>query len=44
MKVLGYDVYQNPSLEGMVEYVELDELLRRSDLISLHCPPTPSTR
>ena len=44
MKVLGYDVYQNPSLEGMVEYVELDELLRRSDLISLHCPLFDSNR
>ncbi len=44
MKVLGYDVYQNPALEGMVEYVELDELLRRSDLISLHCPLFDSNR
>jgi D-lactate dehydrogenase len=44
MKVLGYDVYQNPSLEGMVDYVELDELLRRSDLISLHCPLFDSNR
>jgi D-lactate dehydrogenase len=37
MKVLGYDVYQNPDLD-FVEYVEMDELLERSDLISLHCP------
>lgn len=44
MRVLGYDVYQNPALEGMVEYVELDELLRRSDLVSLHCPLFDSNR
>lgn len=44
MKVLGYDVYQNPELADIVEYVELDELLRRSDLISLHCPLFDSNR
>lgn len=37
MKVLAYDVYQNPDLP-FVEYVTMDELLSRSDLISLHCP------
>lgn len=37
MKVLGYDSYHNPDLD-FVEYVELDQLLRESDLISLHCP------
>lgn len=37
MKVLGYDTYKNPDLD-FVEYVELDQLLRESDLISLHCP------
>ena len=38
MKVLGYDVYQNPDLKDYVTYVDLDELLEQSDLISLHCP------
>ena len=38
MKVLGYDVYQNPDLKDYVTYVDLDELLEKSDLISLHCP------
>lgn len=37
MKVIAYDVYQNPDLP-FAEYVELEELLRESDLISLHCP------
>ncbi len=38
MKLLAHDVYQNPSLKDFVTYVELDELLSQSDLISLHCP------
>lgn len=38
MEVLAYDKYQDPALEGSVTYVELEELLRRSDLVSLHCP------
>ena len=42
MKVLGYDTYRNPDLD-FVEYVELDELLAKSDLISLHCPLMDST-
>ncbi len=37
MRVIAYDVYQNPDLD-FVEYVTLDELLSQSDLISLHCP------
>lgn len=41
MKVLAYDVF--PNIDG-VEYVEMETLLKRSDLISLHCPLTPSTR
>ena len=42
MKVLAYDVYKNPSLD-FAEYVDLDTLLGRSDLISLHCPLTEET-
>lgn len=43
MTVLAYDQYKNPSLEGIVRYVELDELLRTADLVSLHCPLTAET-
>lgn len=43
MKVIAYDVYENPALKEFVEYVSLDELLSRSDLISLHCPLLDST-
>jgi len=45
MKVLAYDAYQNKSIEStMLKYVELDELLAQSDVISLHCPLFDSTK
>lgn len=43
MRVIAYDVYQNPALADFVEYVSMDELLAQSDLISLHCPLMDST-
>ena len=36
MKVLAYDMYPDHSLN--VEYVGLDELFAKSDIIALHCP------
>lgn len=42
MQVLAYDPYPNPALD--VKYVELSELLEKSDFISLHCPLTEDTR
>lgn len=42
MKVLTYDVRQNPDLD-FAHYVSLNELLNNSDLISLHCPLTSDT-
>jgi len=45
MKVLAYDQYQNKALESeSMKYVSLDELLKESDVISLHCPLTDSTK
>ncbi|MCD7943354.1 MAG: 2-hydroxyacid dehydrogenase [Clostridia bacterium] len=43
MKIIAYDVYQNPALSDFVTYVSLDELLSESDLISIHCPLMDST-
>ena len=40
MKVIAYDKYP---AEG-IDYVPLDELFRRSDIISFHCPLTKETR
>lgn len=45
MKVLVYDTRKNKSLESATcRYVEMDELLAASDVISLHCPLFPETR
>ena len=40
MTVLGWDAYPNKSLEeqGILTYVTKEDLLRKSDLISLHAP------
>ena len=46
MHVIAYDLYPNHELEHEIglEYVSLDDILRRSDLISLHCPLTQDNR
>lgn len=41
MKVLAYDAYQIPNSDA--EYVSLDELYAKSDVIALHCPLTAET-
>lgn len=41
MKVIAYDKF--PATDAGIEYVELDELFSRSDIISLHCPLTSET-
>lgn len=42
MEVLAYDVYPNKEL-NFATYVSINQLLRDSDLISLHCPLTEAT-
>lgn len=44
-RLLGFDKYENPEcLELGMRYVSLEELLRDSDIVSLHAPLTPETR
>ena len=42
MRVIGYDKYENP--ETGIHYLPLSQVLKESDLISLHCPLTEETR
>lgn len=41
MEVLAYNRSRCPEGEAIAAYVDLDALLARSDIISLHCPLTP---
>ena len=42
MNIIGYDPYTSDEFSG--KYVELDQLFKESDIISLHCPLTKSNR
>lgn len=43
-ELLGYDPYPNDVARELgVSYVDLDQLLASSDIITLHCPLTPDT-
>ncbi|MBW2122499.1 MAG: D-glycerate dehydrogenase [Deltaproteobacteria bacterium] len=46
MRVTAYDPYKRDAIENSrgVEYRELDELLKESDFVTLHCPLTEETR
>src|SRR3712207_2569066 len=46
MKVIAYDPFLSPerAIELGVEKVELDDLLRRADIITLHVPMTEKTK
>lgn len=41
MKVIAYDLFPIPNSD--IEYVPLEELFQRADVISLHCPLTKET-
>ena len=42
MKILAFDPYPNPALD--VEYTSIEDLFKRSDVITLHCPLTSETK
>ncbi|RKY07953.1 MAG: D-2-hydroxyacid dehydrogenase [Planctomycetota bacterium] len=41
MNVIAYDIYADKMADLDVQFVELDELFAKSDVITLHCPLTP---
>ena len=43
MNVLAFDRHENETGRALAQYVSLEELLRRSDVISMHCPLFPET-
>jgi D-lactate dehydrogenase len=43
-RVLGVDPTPREECRGIVEYVALNELLERSDIVTLHCPLNETTR
>ncbi|MBW3709899.1 2-hydroxyacid dehydrogenase, partial [Streptomyces griseus] len=44
-RVIASDVQENPACTVMgATYVTMDELLSSSDIVTLHCPLTPTTR
>ena len=44
-KLIAYDVYESEELRASgVEYRSLDDVMRLSDIISLHCPLNPATK
>ena len=44
MNVIAYDSYPNDTGKAIAEYVSLDELLAKSDVIAVHCPLFPETQ
>ncbi len=46
MEVLVYDPYigEQAKKETLCKFVDFDSVIRKSDVISLHCPVTPETR
>lgn len=37
-KVLAYDIYPNEAAKEILDYVSMDDLIKNSDIITLHCP------
>lgn len=45
MNLLGYDIFQNQEIKKMgLKYVSLNELLKNSDIVSLHLPLNDKTK
>ncbi len=43
MKVIAYDIVKPSNMPQDCQFVELDDIFRRSDIVTLHCPLTLQT-
>ncbi len=43
-KILAFDKYQNDKVKEYAQYVDFDELLKQSDIITVHVPLTPDNK
>lgn len=41
-KILAYDIYENEEIKPFADYVSFNEILKSSDIITLHMPATDS--
>jgi len=44
MKVIVYDIVTPSTMPAGYQFVEMDDIFRAGDVISLHCPLTPQTK
>lgn len=40
-RVIGYDIFQSDAAKEVIEFVDMDELLAQSDIVSIHVPLIP---
>ncbi len=46
MNIIAFDLFPNPALatELGFTYVDIDTLMKKSDVVTIHCPATPETK
>lgn len=37
-RLIAYDIHENPSIQGLVEYMSLDDVYHQADILTLHMP------
>ena len=42
-RILAYDLYEKDAVKDMAEYVSLDHLFQKADVITFHAPSTPDS-
>lgn len=43
-RILAYDLYPKADAPDYLEYVTMEELMKQSDIVTLHCPLTPESK